>query len=398
LRKYKVCVYAICKNEEKFVERWYNSMSEADEIYVLDTGSEDETVKRLEEHGVHVKVKVFEPWRFDVARNESLEMVPLDCDICVCTDLDEVFQTGWRDALERVWEEDANRCRYIYNWSLKEDNSPIISFYYEKIHSRKNYRWIYPVHEILEYANGDEKYVLTNEIVLNHYPDPTKSRGSYLSLLELSVQEHPESDRNRHYLGREYMFHCKWNEAIDTLISHLQLKNATWKDERAASMRFIARCYQRLSRMDEARMWLGKAIQEAPYLRDGYVEMAMLEYHQNNWQAVYEYCKMASNIEINQRSYINEAFTFDETVDDLLSISCFYMGKYDEALIHVKKALEINPNSERIQHNKDLIEQFFNEDQFISLEEDDILKAENLITDSCRQKKEEDLISEWQEG
>ena len=46
MNKYKVCVYAICKNEEKFVERWVESMKEADEIYVLDTGSNDKTVKK----------------------------------------------------------------------------------------------------------------------------------------------------------------------------------------------------------------------------------------------------------------------------------------------------------------------------------------------------------------
>ena len=35
----KIIVYAISKNESKFVNRWYNSMKEADEVYVLDTGS-----------------------------------------------------------------------------------------------------------------------------------------------------------------------------------------------------------------------------------------------------------------------------------------------------------------------------------------------------------------------
>ena len=44
MNKYKVCVYAICKNEEKFVQRWVESMKEADEIYVLDTGSTDNTI------------------------------------------------------------------------------------------------------------------------------------------------------------------------------------------------------------------------------------------------------------------------------------------------------------------------------------------------------------------
>ena len=228
--KYKVCVYAICKNEEQFVDRWVDSMSEADSIYVLDTGSTDNTVNKLKATGVNVLVKEFNPWRFDKARNASLDMVPEDCDICVCTDLDEVLNKGWRVELESVWQEDTTRVRYIYNWSLDEDNMPIVSFYYEKFHSRKGFKWIYPVHEILKYS-GDEKFVITDKIILNHYPDASKSRGSYLGLLELSVKEYPESDRNRHYLGREYMFYGKWNEAIDTLISHLKMENASWKDE-----------------------------------------------------------------------------------------------------------------------------------------------------------------------
>ena len=34
MKKFNICVYAITKNEEKFVKRWYESMKEADEIYV----------------------------------------------------------------------------------------------------------------------------------------------------------------------------------------------------------------------------------------------------------------------------------------------------------------------------------------------------------------------------
>lgn len=356
MKKYKVCVYAICKNEEQFVERWFNSMKEADEIYVLDTGSTDNTVKKLKQCGVHIKTKTINPWRFEVARNLSLDMVPTDCDICVCTDLDEILSSGWRNELESVWQQDTTRCRYIYNWKLDDNDKPLVSFYYEKIHSRKNFKWIFPVHEILEYSGNNEKYVTTDKITLNHYPDPAKSRSSYLKLLELSVKENPENDRNRHYLGREYMFHGKWNESIDTLISHLKLPTSTWKDERAASMRFIARCYQHLNRTEEARMWLKLAIKEAPYLRDAYVELAKLEYIQQNWNLVSRYGKKALKIKINERSYINEPFTFDETIYDLLSISSFYLGKYNEALNYTKKALKINPENTRIQNNKILIE------------------------------------------
>ena len=354
MNKYKVCVYAICKNEEKFVDRWYESMKEADEIYVLDTGSTDNTAIKLKELGVNVITKEIKPWRFDVARNLSLEMLPSDTDICVCTDLDEVLNKGWRKQLEEVWQKDTNRCRYIYNWKLDANDKPIISFYYEKFHSRNGYKWLYPVHEVLS-CETKENYITTDEIILNHYPDASKSRGSYLNLLELAVKEYPDSDRNRHYLGREYMFHKKWNKAIDTLLYHLKMKNATWIYERCASMRFIARCYKELNRPEEARMWLKKACKEAPNLRDSYIELAFLEYNEGNYKEVYDACKKAIKIKLNERYYINEVFTFDETAYDLLSVSAFYLKKYKESLRYVNKALKINKDNERIKTNKEII-------------------------------------------
>ena len=353
----KVVVYAITKNEEKFVNRWVDSMSEADSIYVLDTGSSDNTVELLKNRGVNVIVKEFKPWRFDVARNESLLLIPEDTDICVCTDLDEIFKPGWRNEVEKAWMNGTNRLRYVYNWSLDKDNKPIISFYGEKIHSRHGYKWKHPVHEILVYDGDNETFQLTDNVVLNHYPDSSKSRGSYLPLLELSVLEEPDDDRNMHYLGREYMYYSRWNECIDTLIKHLKLAKATWKDERCASMRFIARSYVNLGRFDEAKLWLDKAIKEAPYLREPYVEMALLDYKLDNNIQVIKNCILALTIKDNKKTYINENFCWDSTIDDLLSISYYNLGLYDISLYYVDRALKYDPDNERLRKNKELIYQ-----------------------------------------
>lgn len=361
MKKYKICVYAISKNEEKFVERWVNSMNEADEIYVLDTGSDDKTVEKLKNCGVFVETKIINPWRFDEARNHSLNMVPFDTDICVCTDLDEVFEPGWRKKLENIWNDNITRARYNYNWSFDENGNPAVNFFIEKIHQRKNYKWTHPVHEILTYTgNKQENFVTINNITVNHYPDNTKSRSSYLPLLELSIKENPEDDRNMHYLGREYMFYGKWNDCIDTLIKHLNLKSATWKDERSASMRFIARSYQALNRYDEAKMWLDKAIIETPYLRDPYVERAILEYKLENWTNVDKYCMDALKIKNHQKTYINEPFSWDHTIYDLLSISKFHQKNLNDSLYYSNKALEISPNNERLLSNNKLIKSIIN--------------------------------------
>ena len=349
----KICGYAIDKNEKKFVDRWYQSMCEADEIYVLDTGSEDNTVDKLKKLGVKVVSKKIVPWRFDKARNESLSLVPKNTDICVCTDLDEVFVPGWRKKLEHIWKKDTTRLRYNYNWLLDENNKPKVNFYIEKIHKRNGYKWTHPVHEVLEY-DGIEHFITTDDITLNHYPDVKKSRSSYLPLLELSIKENPNDDRNVHYLGREYMYYGRWNEAIDTLIMHLKLPTATWKDERCASMRFIARCYTNLKRYDEAKMWLDKAMIEAPYLRDAFVESALLAYQLEDWTNVEKFSLRALDIKSHPKSYINEPFSFDGTVYDLLSLSCYYQGHYHEALKWIDEALAINPDNERLQKNKEI--------------------------------------------
>ncbi len=355
MNKYKICVYAICKNEESFVARFVKSCEKADGIFVLDTGSTDDTVKKLEELGVVVKTEVIKPWRFDIARNKSIEMIPKDFDICICLDLDEVLINGWRDELEKVWQNDTTRLRYIYNWRLDKDDKPLVSYTGEKIHSRNGYKWIHPVHEVLKYNNEHENVIKTDNLIIHHYPDTTKSRSCYLPLLELAVEEDPSNDRNMHYLGREYMYYQKWNESIDTLIKHLNLETARWKDERSASMRFIARCYDALNRHDEVRMWLDKAIKETPYLRDPLIERAMFEYKFENWDKVINYCNRALEIKTHERTYINELFSWNETIYDLLSLGYYYCNNYEASLKNINLALEIAPNNERLIKNKELI-------------------------------------------
>ena len=356
MKNLKICVYAICKNESKFIKRWLESIKDADYICVLDTGSTDNSISLLQEANVIVGKKTFEKFRFDEARNESIKLIPEDTDVCICLDIDEVMLPGWRSAIEKVWQEDTTRLRYIYNWSLDERDNPKVSFYQDKIHG-KNYTWVNPVHEILKYLGENEIYAQTDELIINHYPDQTKSRGSYLPLLELAVQEDSENDRNMHYLGREYMYYGKWEESIATLKRHLNMKNATWSDERCASMRFISRDYKNLGDIISARVWLEAAIKEAPHLRDPLVELALLYYEQENWQSVICYCEAAKSNPINGKTYINEVFSFDETIDDILSLAYYNIGDIPKAIEHAKKALEINPENLRIKNNLKIMQE-----------------------------------------
>jgi len=359
MNKLKIYVYAICKNESKYVDAYVKSMSEADGIYVLDTGSTDDTVEKLKQYkNVFVKTEIINPFRFDEARNKSLSLVPSNADICVCTDFDEVFEPGWREKLEDIWlKENPTRVEYLYNWSFDEYGNPATTFYMSKIHKRHAYIWHHPVHEVLKCLHNMEKSIIVDGMILNHHQDLTKKRNSYLPLLELSVKEDPTDDRNIHYLGREYMYYERWNEAIDTLHKHLKLEKSTWRDERAASMRFIARSYLGLKRSEEAKMWLEKAITEAPHLREGYVELASILYEEKNFYDSYKYLQKASLIQEKPKTYINEEFSWNAYFYDLYSIVALNVGEIQEALENAKIASKLNPNDERIRNNIEIIKE-----------------------------------------
>lgn len=351
--RYKVCVYAIAKNEAQFVDRWMDSVGEADRVIVLDTGSTDNTVELLRARGAEVTVEEIAPWRFDAARNRSLELVPGDTDICVCVDLDEVFHPGWREALEAVWMPGTTQAEYRYTWNFNPDGSEGVVFWQEKIHSRHGWLWKHPVHETLEWVGEGPgtKAVAAPGIQLDHRADPTKSRASYLPLLELSVQEDPDDDRNAHYLGREYMFRERWGDCISTLTRHLAMPNATWPDERAASMRFIARSYLHLNNADTARDWYLRAIAEAPYLREGYVELAHMLYDLQEWEGVLYFTGCALRITERPATYICEAAPWGSLPHDLRAIAFDRTGRPAEGLKEARRALEMEPDNERLQQN-----------------------------------------------
>lgn len=362
--KLKVCVYAICKNEVGFVDQWMDSMSEADFIVVTDTGSEDGTVEKLKERGAVVYVDIVKPWRFDVARNISLDHVPEDVDICVCTDLDERFEPGWRKQLEKAWLKSgtkksmpvAKTGRYLYNWSLKEDGTPDIQFYYFKAHSRQGFRWKCPVHEFLQYTGKlPLETIYIEGMVLSHYPDPEKSRGSYLSLLELAVKEAPEDERMRYYLGREYMYKGQWEKSIETLKEYLALPAAVWSDERCAAMRWIAKSCYKAGHLKEAYAWYYKAIAEVPDMRDPYVEFSKMCYELKDWAMTYFLTQEALKIKEKSRTFVNMGYAWDYTADDYCSIAAFWLGMKGKSLEHAKQALKYDPDNKRLQDNLQIV-------------------------------------------
>jgi tetratricopeptide (TPR) repeat protein len=342
----KICVYAISKNEEQFVERFCESAKDADLILIADTGSTDGTVERSRASGATVHDICIAPWRFDLARNAALALVPRDVDICISLDLDELLEPGWREEIERVWTEGTTRLRYMFDWGCG------IAFYYEKIHARKGYMWHHPCHEYpVPDGRTKEVWAQTDMLLAVHKPDPTKSRGQYMDLLELSVKEDPDCPRNAFYYARELSFNARWQEAIDACKSYLALPRATWQNERCYAYRVMGRSYNELGIVEEAERAFHSAAAEASNTREPWCELAMLMYRQRRWEECFAYAMRALRITDRLKVYTCDPAVWGAQPHDLASIAAWKLGLIDICVEQARLAVEKEPDNERLKNN-----------------------------------------------
>ena len=345
----KIIVYAICKNEAQFVARFCAAAREADQVIVVDTGSTDETCNLLVAHGATVHQVNISPWRFDDARNAALSLVPADTDICVSLDLDEILQPGWREEIEKAWTAGTTRLRYLFDWGHG------ITFYSEKIHARSGYRWHHPCHERIIPDRLTEVWQDIHKLLVVHKPDETKSRGQYLDLLRISIEEDPHCDRNAFYYARELFFAGQPDEAIKQIKRYLALPRATWRQERAYGMRIMGKAYAAKNDRLSAIEWFRKACAESPEYREPWCDLAEEAYVQSRWPECYGAALTALAITHREWSYMADPEVWGAKPYDLASIAAWNMGQPKLAEQYAKQALAHAPHDPRLKANLELM-------------------------------------------
>ena len=360
-KKYKISVYTITKNEEKFVDEWVDSMFEADEIVVLDTGSTDNTVEKLKARGVKVKTKIISPWRFDVARNESMKLISPEMDICISTDLDEKFEPGWADAIRKKWNENTDRGKYFYAWSHDENGNTEIKILYEKLHKNdRNWEWHMPVHEVLREKKNKEKinWVVFSEeeIMLHHYPDRTKSRSQYLNLMKLGIEEEPENMLQNYYYSRELFYHNRWEESIDHFKKTVKIaKKEKSKSYIAAIYGFMGEAYNAIGNIADAEISFIKGLKYTNNVREPYIKLIKFYYQKERWYSLIDIGLKSFELKSNAIEWYEDEKNYKEIPHDYLSVAYYNIGLYREALFHIEKAIEFNNKEERFHLNKKFI-------------------------------------------
>jgi tetratricopeptide (TPR) repeat protein len=346
----KIAAYTCALNEEKFAYRWASAARDADQLLVIDTGSTDRTVEALLDLGVETRSAIIKPWRFDDAKNVALFSLDPDIDIAVQVDMDEVLTPGWRARLEAAWTPDTTRLNYLYVWSWLSEGHPDSIYYADKISGRYTHRWRGPAHEIL-HATVPEVISNCDSVLIEHHPDANKSRGDYLQLLRLAVEEDPLNDRCAHYYARELFFHQNYPEAIQQFQRHLSLPTARWAPERAASLRYMAKCHENTGDDSFAYKAYMLATLEDMLSKEACVDLANFLLKRGAWAGVVYFCTKAVNISADASHYISERYAREEGPFDLASVALYQMGQWRAASEFAKRALAYNPSDVRLQEN-----------------------------------------------
>ena len=186
---------------------------------------------------------------------------------------------------------------------------------------------------------------------VHHRPDPTKSRGSYLGLLKLGVEEQPGDARRSYYYGRELVFRKQHSAAVQELERYLALPGATWREERAAALRFIARCHEALGQHKQALAAARRAIAEWDKDREPFIALARASRLLGDWLT----CRWAAAaaLAITERSLspFGDGDAWGAIPHDELALSLYRLGEYESAVQAGQEALALDPGNTRLQAN-----------------------------------------------
>jgi len=239
-------VAIIAKNEEADIRNCLESVKEADEIVVLDTGSTDNTVAICMEYTK--KIYTDYKWNddFSEARNECLKRCTADYVIII--DCDEVLVTPIKQIkklINEFWFRKYFGCIFTVEMSLEVFESPRLFKNVSEIF------YINPAHNVPTWrGDADElvrrlyrsSFIIDSGYSQAHHQDPDRT----MRILQKELDKNPQNTRAIYYMGREYMNRKMIREAAELFEGYRDMKlyePDRWDNELADVLFLLALCY-----------------------------------------------------------------------------------------------------------------------------------------------------------
>ena len=224
-----ITLYAICKNEEKNVEKFIENSKKFSDTVVVDTGSTDNTVQLLRDAGIQVyeHPQTRDEFDFSKVRNQALSYVKTDWAFSLDfnEDLDEFFPEGLGVIAGEFTT--FNHQRY----DKVNDGEPTLGqTAHTRFHRTKNYTWVNAVHESPIFIPTEEHL---NEIAVDTTIKITKNVHNtvdkqlfYLSICEREFKNDPTNTYYLWFIFKHYFEVKNLNKALELGQEYLNLSRA----------------------------------------------------------------------------------------------------------------------------------------------------------------------------
>ncbi len=240
----KLSVCMIVKNEEALLGRCLESVRDADEIVVCDTGSEDRTIAIAKMYTAKVFTDYTWNDNFAEARNHALNKCTGDWIFII--DADEFLEVGGIDRIKKFIENTEHR---VVDIPSQNDGDKSVHWLPRLYVRNPEIFYRGAIHNHLSSLPTEKLNVM---ITYGYSPAHQKDPDRAFRILKKEVEAHPDCSREKFYLAREYWYRHDFETAIKWYDEYLAGKTKFWAEVGEALLT-KARCLWFLQRGDEAR-------------------------------------------------------------------------------------------------------------------------------------------------
>lgn len=245
-----VSLCMIVRDEASVLERCLRSVGDvADEIIIVDTGSQDET----KEIAARFTGKIYDfAWIDDFAAARNFAFSKGSMDFLMWLDADDLLLDTDREAFVRLKKTLSTEVDVVmapYHTAFDGQGNPLFVYYRERLIRRAaGFQWEGAIHEAIAPAGR----VIYTEAAVTHrkmvQKDPDRNLRIFRKML---AQGRRLTPREQFYYGRELYYHGLYAQAEDELLAFLDREGA-FVENKIDACRQLSYCYQAENRPMEA--------------------------------------------------------------------------------------------------------------------------------------------------
>ena len=352
----KLSVCMIVKNEEEVLKRCLDCVKQfADEIIIVDTGSNDKTKEIAQKYTNKVYDFV---WVDDFSSARNFSFSKATSPYVMWLDADDIIDGENIKKInllkQNLGSQDVVMLKYCMGFD--SDNNPTFSYYRERIFKmQKGVLWQGFVHECIAPFGKIERH----DIVVVHNKIAPSNPKRNLNLYRKHLKDGAVFNaREQYYFSKEYFYNGYYKTCIKNLKKYLKMNNKFYPNF-LDSVLHLAKCYKMLGQYNKALDILLNFIKENPPNSEIICEIAEIYLKQNNLQNAIFFYESALNIEPDYQSgaFIDNNFYYYIPLLQLVYLYYKTENMQKSQLYH-KQSLDKYPNDKRVLYNDSFFKKY----------------------------------------